>query len=91
MSDKAEPRRYEDYEGEYVEINFDDDDCLRAIREEIKCLPLPERKIFLMYSEEQTYSAVAKALNCSVPTASKYIRQVKDKILGKVETICKEF
>ena len=91
MSDKAEPRRYEEYEGESIDIDFNDDDCIRAIREGIKGLSLPERKIFIMYCEEQTYSAVAKALNCSVPTASKYIREVKNKILGKVDTICKEF
>lgn len=89
MSEKAEPLKYEKYEGEYIEFNFDDDDCIRAIREEIKRLPLPERKIFLMYSEEQTYSAVANALNCSVPTASKYIREVKNKLKSKVSEVCK--
>lgn len=90
MSKAEEPRRYEEYEGEYLEINFDDDDCIRAIREELRGLTLAERMIFVMYSEEQTYSAVAKKLGCSVPTVSKRIKQIKNKLRSKIELPCTE-
>lgn len=83
--------RYEDYEGEYITISAEDDDCMRAIREEIKGLPLAEKRIFLMYSESQTYSAVAKALHCSVPTVSKKVREIKSRIRRKIDTICKDY
>lgn len=72
---------YEDYEGDYLRPDPEDDDTLRGIRERIAALPLPERRIFIMYTEYGTYSEVAKILKCSVPTVSKKIREIRKKIL----------
>lgn len=75
-----EKEKYEEYEGDYLADNPNDDDTMRALRERIRNLPLPERKIFIMYTELGTYSEVAKILKCSVPTVSKKIREIREKI-----------
>ena len=76
-----EKEKYEEYEGDYLADNPNDDDRMRALRERIRNLPLPERKIFIMYTELGTYSEVAKILKCSVPTVSKKIREIREKII----------
>ena len=73
--------RYEVYEADYLADSPEDDDTMRALRERIRDLPLPERRIFIMYTEFGTYSEVAKVLKCSVPTVSKKIREIREKIL----------
>lgn len=80
--------KYEEYEGDYLTFGMDDDDCLRALREEARSLPLAERRIFIMYVEAGTYSEVAKQLHCSVPTVSKKIRAIKEKLIEKTRTVC---
>lgn len=82
--------KYEVYEREYLDYGKEDDDCLRAIREELRSLPLAERRIYIMYVEAGTYSEVAKQLHCSVPTVSKKIRAIRDKLREKTETECTE-
>ena len=76
-----EKEKYEEYEGDYLADKPNDDDTMRALRERIRNLPLPERKIFIMYTELGTYSEVAKILKCSVPTVSKKIREIREKII----------
>lgn len=83
--------KYEDYEGDYVTITKDDDDCLRAIRDALGFLSLPERKIFVMYTEAGTYSEVAKELKCSVPTVSNKIKAIQAKLRKKVEVECTDY
>ena len=75
---------YEKYETEYIDSQFEDDDDMFRIREALKELPMAERKIFLMYTEQGTYSSVAKALHCSVPTVSKKIEQIRSKIKNMI-------
>lgn len=86
-----EGERYEDYEGDYITFAKEDDDCLRGLREAIRALPLPERKIMVMYIEAGTYSGVAKMLNCSVPTVSGKIKAIKEKINKIVYKECAEY
>ena len=78
---------YEQYEPEYIEPSGEDDDRMAQIREAVKSLPLPERRIFLMYTEMGTYSSVAKFLHCSVPTVSKKISQIKSKLNSMLNDI----
>ena len=88
---RKEIGKYEEYEGDYITFNIEDDDCMRRIREEIKNLPLPERKIFLLYLEVGSFTEVSKELHCSVPTASHKVKAIRDKIRRGSETICKDY
>ena len=84
--------KFEEYEGDYVVFRPDlDDDCMKAVRDELGRLSLAERRIFLMYLEAGTYTEVSKELKCSVPTISKKCRQIAAKIAKKTEKICREF
>lgn len=76
---------------EYIEFNIEDDDCIRSIKETLRALPLPEKVIYTMYLEEGTYSEVAKQLRCSVPTVSKKVRAISERIKQKTEEICKGY
>ena len=89
---KKNAGKYEEYEGDYINFNFtEDDDCMRRIREEIKRLPLPERKIFLLYLEVGSFTEVAHELHCSVPTASHKVKAIRDKIKKGSEEICLDY
>lgn len=81
MKKKRILEKYEEYEGDYLADSPEDDDTMRALRARIRNLPLPERKIFIMYTELGTYSEVAKILKCSVPTVSKKIREIREKLV----------
>lgn len=72
---------YEIYSKDFLDPKSTDDDMLFRLREAINSLPLPERKIFVMYCEFGTYSEVAKELHCSVPTISNKIKMIRKKIL----------
>ena len=65
-------------QNEYTQMNeLTDDDELFLIKEAIeKKLTKVQRKIYLTYVDEGTYSATAKAFNCSIPTISKYIKRI---------------
>ena len=76
----AKNEKYEEYEADYITDRPEDDDRMRELRERIRSLPLPERKILIMYTELGTYSAVAKILKCSVPTVSKKVNEIRDKL-----------
>lgn len=72
---------YEDIEREYLTPKYDDDDRIREIRERMRTrLTLAERKIMIYYMELGTYTEVAKILHCSVPTVSKKIREIREKL-----------
>lgn len=89
---KREPGKYEEYEGDYINYDFiGDDDCMRRVRDEVKRLPLPERKIFLLYLEVGSFTEVAKELHCSVPTASHKVKAIRDKIKKASEDICMDY
>lgn len=75
---------------EYIEFNIEDDDCIRSIKETLRALPLPDRTIYTIWLEEGTYSEVAKQLRCSVPTISKKVRAISERIKQKTEEICKD-
>lgn len=74
---------------DWMDYSPEDDDCTMGIKDAIRGLSLPERRIYLMWMEEGTYTEVAKSLRCSVPTVSKKVRAIKDKIRKKVDKACK--
>lgn len=61
--------------------NMDDDDRMLAIKEKFFLLTEPERRIFMVFLDEGTYSGVAKFFGVSNPTAKKYIRRILQKFL----------
>ena len=72
---------YDEIEREYLTPRDEDDDRIREIRERLKTrLTLAERKIMIYYMELGTYTEVAKILHCSVPTVSKKIREIREKL-----------
>ena len=66
-------------------ITIDDDDMMYRLKSAIQALRPVERKIFLTYVESGTYSETARQFNVSVPTAKRYVVEVKNKILSKIE------
>ena len=64
--------KIEIYDADYLPTD-NDDDTMVALKESISALRPVERKIFLKYTEEGTYTAVAREYNVSVPTVHKYI------------------
>ena len=72
---------WDDIENEYMEPRESDDDRIRGIKERMRTrLSLAERRILIYYIELGTYSEVAKILRCSVPTVSKKIREIREKL-----------
>lgn len=67
-------------EVEYLQVTEEDDDQMLELKSKINGLTQPERIVFLLYAEEGTYTAVAKALKCSNPTVKKYIDKIRQKL-----------
>ena len=67
------------------DITIDDDDMMYRLKSAIQALRPVERKIFLTYVESGTYSETARQFNVSVPTAKRYVVEVKNKIISKIE------
>ncbi len=59
---------------------FEDEENIRNIKDAIWSLPEHKRRIFLLYTELGSYSAVARELNCSSPTVAKYIKELKEEM-----------
>lgn len=73
-------------EEEYLEHKLTDDEDVYYLKEALKNgLNKIERKIFLTYLESETYAKTAKVFNVSVPTISKYINNLKNKIMEYVD------
>lgn len=70
---------WEKIEDEY-RPNADDDDRLREVKEKIFSLPEPKRKVLLLWIDSQSFSEVARRMNCSSPTVSKYINKIREEI-----------
>lgn len=60
--------------------NIEDTDEMLAIKEKFFSLTEPERRIFMVYMDEGTYSGVAKFFKVSCPTAKKYIKRIIEKL-----------
>ena len=71
-------------EREY-EVTIEDDDRMYTLKTAIQGLRPVERKIFLTYVESGTYSETARQFNVSVPTAKRYIVEIKNKIINMIE------
>lgn len=72
-------------EEEYLTHNLDEDEEVYLMKEALKYALNPiERKIYITYLELETYSAVAKAFKVTTPTVSRYINNLKTKIMNYV-------
>ena len=81
------PNLNELIEEEYLEHSPEEDDEMFLLKEALRNVLNPvERKIFITYLEKETYAATAKAFNVSIPTVSRYINGLKNKILDYVDT-----
>lgn len=63
----------------------DDDDRMLMIKNALQSLRPIERKIWLTYTELGTYTAVAREYNVSVPTAAKYLKIIRKKIMDYLD------
>ena len=70
---------------EYAYNEWEDDDRMWKIKAAIEDLRPVEKQIFMSYVEGGTYVSVAKEYKVSVPTARKYIIQVRNKILEMID------
>lgn len=83
---KKKPNINQLLEEEYLIHNEDEDDELYYYKEAlVKALNPLERKIYITYLEMETYAATAKAFNVSIPTLSKYINNLKTKIIDYID------
>lgn len=63
----------------------EDSDRLELLKKSLLSLSENERKIFLLYVENPSYSDMARVLGCSVTTARYYILRLKDKLMKFLE------
>lgn len=83
---KKKPNINELIEEEYLIHNDDEDDELYWLKEALKhALNKVERKIYITYLELGTYTATAKAFNVSQPTVTKYLQNLKRKLIDYVD------
>ncbi len=71
-------------ESDYLPTPQDDDEML-LIKSALQGLRPIERKIWLTYTELGTYTAVAREYNVSVPTAAKYLKIIRKKIMDYLD------
>lgn len=75
---KIDPKLLEE---EYLIHLDEDDDRLWWAKKALKnCLNPLERKIYITYIEQGTYAGVARAFNCTCPTAKNYIKGLTARI-----------
>lgn len=73
-------------EEEYMLHNEEEDDELYWMKEGLKnCLNSIERKIYITYLENETYAATAKVFNVSTPTVSKYLANLKARLINFID------
>lgn len=72
------------YEEEY-RPTMEDDDRMYKLKMAIRSLRPVERKIFLTYVESGTYSETARTFHVSVPTAKRYIIEIKERIIKTID------
>lgn len=86
MKKKKKPDINQLLEEEYLIHNEEEDDEMFLYKEALtKALNPLERKIYITYLEMETYAATAKAFNVSIPTVSKYIGNLKSKIIQYID------
>lgn len=72
------------FEEEYTNITIEDDDEMALIKEAIKSLTSVQRKIYLTYCENMTYTATAKIFGVSIPTVKTYLDRITKIIIKYV-------
>lgn len=73
-------------ENEYLEEKLEDDDEMMLIKKAIESLTPVQRKIWLAYVDNGTYSSTAKQFKVSTPTVRNYIQDIRKKITDYVNT-----
>ena len=73
------------YEEEFNPDPILDDDRLYTLKKALMSLRPVERKIFLTYVESGTYSETARQYHVSVPTAKRYLIDIKNKLIEMME------
>ena len=68
------------YFPDYIPNKDIDDDDMLHIKEAVDKLPYLDKKVFLQYTEIQTYTGLAKLYGVSAPTAKRYIERIRQKI-----------
>lgn len=77
-----------EFEGYYAPDNTiwcEDDDRINRIKEIINELPLPEKRVFILYAELGSLRAVAKQWGVGLTTTMKEINLIKNKIIKQLE------
>jgi len=64
------------YEEDYITPNVEDDDEMLLIKEAITKLNGVQRKIYLSYVVNGTYTATAQEFGVSIPTIKTYINNI---------------
>lgn len=67
---------------DYCTVTPEDDDQMRAFKEAVASLSEVDRRIWLLYCELGSYSALARFLRNSPPTAKKRVVAIREKILN---------
>lgn len=62
----------------------DDDDEMVAIKDAVDSLNSIQKKIWLTYTELGSYAAVGRTFKVSTPTARKYLIEIRNNILKKL-------
>ena len=72
-------------EEEYLQHNDEETDEIYWMKEALKNALTPyQRKIYITYLENETYTATAKVFKVSTPTCQKYITGLTQKIIDFV-------
>lgn len=73
-----------DYEGlriDYCTVTEEDDDEMRRYKKAVDSLNEVDRRLWLLYCELGSYSAIARFLQNSPPTAKKVLSKIRQKIM----------
>ena len=81
MSETEEKLDYKKIINDYLPTEEDDDYMLSLKNKVLQDLTEPEKRVFLLYAELGSYSAVGRQLKCSPPTVRKYIDIIREKLI----------
>lgn len=81
MKNRVEINELEAIKVEYLIPTIEDDDRMVALRKILREeLTLAEQNLLIIYLETGSYAGLARAINCSLPTARKRLNLVIKKI-----------
>lgn len=80
MKEKPKELNTKMIEQEYLEHLDSDNDELYWTKEALKTLTPVQRKIYITWLEQGTYSETAEVFGVSLPTVQKYVKNLTNKI-----------